>query len=170
VPITEPERVLCICCAWNSPASLAMPKSTSLIVSGGSGWTKMFSGLRSRWTIPFECAASSASASERVSRAAETGASAPRRAIVAASVSPVSSSMTMYGRPVLSISQSKICTMPGCAMADVARASRKNRSSRSGRSTSSRASTLRAACRFRWRCSARYTCPMAPAPRSLMIR
>ena len=72
-----------------------MPKSTILIVSGGSGSTKMFSGLRSRWTIPLACAAASASAIPRTIRATVTGGSIPRREIVAATVSPARYSITM---------------------------------------------------------------------------
>ena len=44
-----------------SAASFAMPKSSSF--AAPRVVMKMFSGLMSRWTIPFACAASSASAS-----------------------------------------------------------------------------------------------------------
>ena len=44
-----------------SPAqALARPKSSTLTLPSGASFT--FAGLRSRWTMPFSCAASSASA------------------------------------------------------------------------------------------------------------
>ena len=76
-----------------------MPKSTTFTVSGGSGWMKMFSGLRSRWTMPLACAADSASAIGKSSCTART---ADKRFSVASSDAkfwPFSSSITMNGSP-----------------------------------------------------------------------
>ena len=61
VPMTRPVRVLCDEVP-PSPVSLAMPKSSSLtkLRSAPRPTRKMFSGLRSRWTIPLACDAASA--------------------------------------------------------------------------------------------------------------
>ena len=80
-------------CAGTSPATaLARPKSRILTVS--SGVIRMFAGLRSRWTIPRSCAASSASAICRAIGCASLQARGPR-ATRAARSSPSTSSMTM---------------------------------------------------------------------------
>jgi hypothetical protein len=61
----------------------------------------MFAGLRSRWMMPFWCAASSASAISRaIARASSTG-SGPL-AMRAASVSPSTSSRTRKRWPLIS--------------------------------------------------------------------
>ena len=58
-----------------------------------SGVILMLAGFRSRWTIPFSCAASSASAIWHATGSASDTASGPH-AIRSASVGPSTSSMT----------------------------------------------------------------------------
>ena len=77
VPITMPVCVRCP--SSTSPISLAMPKSSSLAYeSPCCGCTiQMLSGLRSRWTIPWRCAASSAWQICRRRRRASSGWNGP---------------------------------------------------------------------------------------------
>src|SRR5262249_51346431 len=73
-----------------SPASaLARPKSRTLTFPAGV--TLTLAGFKSRWTIPFSCAASSASAICRAISSASAGSSGPA-ASRSASVSPSTSS------------------------------------------------------------------------------
>jgi hypothetical protein len=64
--------------------------------SGPHGVRKMLAGLMSRWTMPFECAASSASARASEMSTAAGRSNAPR-ASRCCSVSPSSSSIARYG-------------------------------------------------------------------------
>ena len=81
-----------------SSTSLAMPKSRILAVKGTSRRRevarKMFSGLRSRWTMPWPCACSRAWPTCESTSATSPSGRGPRRAEASASSSPRSSSMT----------------------------------------------------------------------------
>jgi len=87
----------------DSATSLAMPKSstfTSVRASAPARFVfarKMFSGLRSRWTMPAACAAATAWHTCSSTSRASPGASAPARSMRVNRSSPSSSSMTMYG-------------------------------------------------------------------------
>ena len=70
--------------------ALARPKSSTLTLPSGVSFT--FAGLRSRWTMPFSCAASSASAIWRAIATASSTAIGPRLSRCARS-SPSTSSI-----------------------------------------------------------------------------
>ena len=113
VPKAEPSTVIV-------PAlpscSRAMPKSSSL--STPSCVTKTFSGLMSRWTIPFWCAAWTTSSSRSASaRTSAGGRLPPRRSARASRLSPSSSSITRKADPSSATSSSRTCTAPGCPTA-----------------------------------------------------
>ena len=104
VPITTPACVAAAVsvgeCVWSgddaSPVSaLARPKSSTLTLPSGVTFT--LAGFRSRCTIPFSCAASSASAIWRAIASASSIGSGPA-AIFSASVSPSTSSSTSASR------------------------------------------------------------------------
>ena len=88
--------------------------------------TKMFSGFRSRCTIPRACAAASPSRDLRRRSRARAAAAAVRARASPRSVSPSSSSVTMYGVPSC-VPKSWIVTMFGWLSAAAARASRSKR-------------------------------------------
>jgi hypothetical protein len=107
VPITEPGSVFIgavgSAVASTSSAgggslrtSWAMPKSR--IFTRPSVVRKMFSGLRSRWMIPFACAAARPSAMPAPISAALRHAIGPALMRLR-SVSPSSSSVTLYAAP-----------------------------------------------------------------------
>ena len=81
------------------PVSLAIPKSRILarspLATSRSGTRKMFSGLRSRCTMPARCAAASDDATCRTIRSASSGASRPSRFKRESSASPSRNSITM---------------------------------------------------------------------------
>jgi hypothetical protein len=111
VPIGTPVRVL-----WPPvapPISLAMPKSSSLGISGdsSSATRNTFSGFRSRWTIPAAWAASSARAIPRKIGTASSAGMRPRWRTQSSSVTPVISSITKYCRPSGSEPKPKMSTM-----------------------------------------------------------
>ena len=86
-----------------SPVSLAMPKSRILARSPPATSTsrtrKMFSGLRSRWTMPRACADCSDDATCRRIRTASNGGSRPKRRSRPSRVSPSRYSITMNALP-----------------------------------------------------------------------
>ena len=87
VPRTVPAAV-----SWPTIADLAMPKSVSTSVPLGR--TSRFPGLTSRWTMPFSCAACSASAAWATSAMVRPGVSRPTRLRVRDSASPSTYSIT----------------------------------------------------------------------------
>ena len=139
--------------------SLARPKSR--IFTRPSRVTKMFSGFRSRWTIPFSCAAASPRAicartrwpcaPERRRPRAPRAASAPRGA-------PNDVGRALVGADVVDGG------MFGWLRAAAARASCSKRRSRSASAENDAGSTLMATSRLSRVSRARYTSPMPPAP------
>jgi hypothetical protein len=119
---------------------LTRPKSR--ILASPPLVTKTFSGLMSRWMMPFECAASSASLTWiAISRSASHSIGRPPACCL--SVPPSSSSMTMNGSPSwLPISYT--VQIPGWFSAEAARASRRRRSSPCGSGATSSERNLRA--------------------------
>ena len=93
--------------SWRSPPA-AMPKSVSN--TRPSSASRMLEGLTSRWTISFTWQAVSANSTFLPMCATWTGGSGPYRATACASVFPMTSSMTIHGRPSSS-KTSKILTM-----------------------------------------------------------
>ncbi len=77
-------------------SALARPKSRTLTAPAGVRFT--LAGFRSRWTTPFSCAASSASAIWRATSSDSSTGSGPD-AIRSASVSPSTSSSTSARTP-----------------------------------------------------------------------
>ena len=146
--------------AGRARSILARPKSR--ILACPRGVTKMFAGLRSRWTIPFEWADSRASAIWVPRSRSEPSSNGPLR-IRSASVSPSRSSMAMKCCPSCS---SIACTvqMPGWLRAEAARASRWKRERESASWASSAGRNLSATCRPSLVSSASYTTPMPPLP------
>ena len=104
---------------------LARPKSRTF--AWPRAFRKMLAGLRSRWTMPFACADSSASASWMPVASTASTSSAPRWTR-AASVSPSSSSIAMKCWPSC-WPTSYTVQMPGWLSAEAAFASRWKRSS-----------------------------------------
>ena len=80
-----------------------MPKSMSLTSSrpGDGSCRKMFSGLRSRWTMPTMCAASRPVSAWRMMIAARPGSTRPYSWISSPNDLPLSISRTMYGPSTL---------------------------------------------------------------------
>jgi hypothetical protein len=105
VPTTAPAKVIgeaagddaCSTPGEAASDSLAKPKSSTLTPPSGRIFT--LAGLRSRWTMPFSCAAASAAAICAPSEMASLAFSGPRR-IRSARVSPSTYSATMYDRPL----------------------------------------------------------------------
>src|SRR5258707_255189 len=85
VPTKKPVRVSRS--SGGSSASRAMPKSSSF-TRRATGSYMMFSGFRSRWTMPAACAAASASASWRISATASAGARRPSQRAGSAEAAP----------------------------------------------------------------------------------
>ena len=185
-PSPPPERGARPPSTWS--VSLARPKSSSL--TPPSGRTLTLAGLRSRWTTPFSCAASSASAIWRaIASASSSGSpprsgSAPRRSLGAepdggrgtpeacprawwirsASVGPSTSSSTSACTPPLS-SRLWMAAMFGWLSEATTCASRWKRATRSGSLVNRSGRILSATSRCSLASRARYTSPMPPAPR-----
>ena len=149
-----------------------MPKSSTLMLPDRE--RRMFSGLRSRCTIPCSCAYTSARTTGSISSTARPGGTAPwcpdATAAAACSfnhsrrVCPSMYSSTMYGCPSCSPT-SWITTMFSWWQRAVVRASARNRSPSPGqRATSSLTATSRPRRRSRARC----TSPMPPRPSTRM--
>ncbi len=143
---------------WVSSAAAAIPKSSTLTSPSLVSMTLL--GFTSRWTMPSRWAASSASATAAVTRAASAGPSGPE-ASRAASVSPSSSSMTRNGAPP-SLPKSNTRATLGWASRAVARASRTNRRVARSSAASSSTSSLSATRRPSTVSSACHTSPMPP--------
>ena len=128
----------------------------------------MFIGFRSRWTMPFACAASSASAIW-IPRSRSCPISIGCPASRVERDSPSTSSITMNDCPSCC---SMACTvqMPGWFRAEAARASRSNRSSIGASCASADERNFTATFRRSRVSSASYTTPMPPAPSSRTIR
>ena len=92
VPSTEPGWVSC-----PTIAERAIPKSVSTSVPLGR--TSRLPGFTSRWTMPFSCAACSASAAWAISAIVRPGVSRPTRARVRESASPSMYSITRNAVP-----------------------------------------------------------------------
>ncbi len=95
--------------AASAAHALARPKSRTLTFP--SGVTLTFAGLRSRWTIPFSCASSSASATRPAIGTASSTGIGPRFSRSARS-SPGTSSSTRNGWPSAS-SRPWMAAIPG---------------------------------------------------------
>ncbi len=178
MPIVEPAVVSSLGCTavgaseWSPPPAgrarsiLASPKSR--IFAWPRALTKMLAGLRSRWTIPFACADSSASATWIPRSRSGPVSKGPFR-IRSASVSPSSSSMAMKCWPSC-WSISWTVQIPGWLRAEAARASRWKRSSDAASCAMSAGRNLSATCRPSFVSSASYTTPMPPLPSFDVIR
>ena len=151
--------------ALGAAAGRAMPKSR--IFSLPSCVMNRFSGLMSRWTSPFSCAAESPRAScTPYSSALRNGSARP--ASRRRNVSPSSSSETTYG-PDSSWPMSCTMRMFGSASAPAVRASCSRRRSSSASRTPD-ASTLTATSRSSSRSRAANTRPIPPWPSSFPRR
>ena len=118
VPMTTPARVAaavivgeCVASGEDRSAVIAFarPKSRTLTLPSGRSFT--LAGFRSRWTIPFSCAASSAAAIWRAMPSASSMGIGPP-AMRSASVSPSTSSSTSACAPPDS-SRPWMCAMFG---------------------------------------------------------
>ena len=111
-------------------STFEMPKSTILTKFGRSSLfrTKILSGLRSRWTMPFLCAAESPLSTWTMRCVASGMGRTGVFFSVSASDSPSSSSITINKRPSCVRPRSKTSMICGWPMALAARASRSKRS------------------------------------------
>ncbi len=140
----------------------AMPKSSTLRTRPVV--RKRFSGLTSRWTMPFSWAASSTSRRSLPSAStSRSGRCPPSRRARACSVSPSSSSITRNTAPSSPVSSSSTRTAPGWPMEFATYPSRRKRARVSGSAEASGCSTLTAT-RLPLRCTPRYTAAIPPAP------
>ena len=147
--------------------SLARPKSR--ILTRPSLVTKTFSGFRSRWTMPFSCAAARPWAIWIAYSIALRGENRPP-ASSERSVSPSSSSWTTYGAPSAGfVPRSWTAVMLGWLSRPAARASCSKRFRRSASLEKAGGRTLIATSRPRRGSLARYTSPIPPAPRGERI-
>ena len=149
-----------------SPAyALARPKSRTLTLPSGVILT--LAGLRSRWTMPFSWASSSASAICFATSRASSIAIGPRLRRTARS-SPSTSSSTRNG--LLSASSKPwMAAMLGWLREARTWASRLKRASRSGSPATLAGRTLIATSRLSFVSRARYTSPIPPAPSGARI-
>ncbi len=144
-----------------SCTSRASPKSMSFPPPCGS--TRMFPGLRSRWTIPRACAWASPRATSRRARTASRGSRSPAGGSLRASERPSMSSKAMKARPPTTPA-SRGRTIAGWSSAAPASASRARRTTSSGSATPG--SMIFRATRPRASSQARSTTPMPPRPSS----
>ncbi len=153
VPTMTPSRV-------TSGADVCAEVTSSPVISGEAGFARpksssftpdfvsmTLAGFRSRWTMPFRCAAARAAQISEPMRARASVGIGPR-ASRAASVSPSRSSVTAYETP-LSEPKSKIARMFGWDSDATARASRSKRASASGSAATRSGRTLMATSRPR---------------------
>ena len=151
--------------------ALARPKSSTFTSPSAESLT--FAGLRSRWTMPFSWAASSASAIRRAIAIASSTGSRPRRRRSARS-SPSTSSMAMRCTADPSaraaVSHSYRWAMLGWLSCARSFASRSKRARRVSSAAKAGGSTLRATSRSSRRSVARKTSPMPPRPIAAVIR
>ena len=150
--------------------ALARPKSSTFTFPSGVTFT--FAGLRSRWTMPFSCASSRASAICRAIATASSTGTGPRFSRSARS-SPSTSSMT--SRWALLPSGSVACSKPyRWAIVEwlseaSSFASRSKRERRSGSVAKAAGRSFSATCRPSRVSVARQTSPIPPAPMAAVI-
>jgi hypothetical protein len=165
VSTMEPGRI-----SWS--VTLARPKSSTLGKSLMPPWVlrKMFSGFRSRCTMPRLWASFRAPHTWiRIGSARSRGMGPPVRTTWLR-FRPSRYSMTMNREPSSSTPSSKTLTVFGCDRCPSALASRLKRETRSFRFTSFGCRILMATIRSMFGCIARYTAPMPPEPIFCKIR
>ncbi len=143
-----------------------MPKSTTLTASARLplSMSMTLSGLTSRWTMPFSCAAPSAFATWR--RIGMARAASMREAWRSTRPSdwPSRCSITKKTRPSASSPKSVTSQMYALPTFEAARASWRNHCNVSASRATSGRSSLSATFFSRSTCSDRYTLPMPPSP------
>ena len=167
VPNTEPARVNRGSAALPGiGATLAIPKSTIFTksVRPSRSTRKMFSGLRSRWTMPLSCAAPSAREIWAAILIARSGGNGAPWRIAAPSVWPSTNSITEYVMPSGVVPKSVTSTMFGWPIRDAAFASWTNLRIVAVSRITSRLSTLIASGRSITAWRAENTTPIPPSP------
>ncbi len=149
-----------------------MPKSSTFTVGRPDGRVarNRFAGLRSRWTMPSECASATASHASSTKPTLSVTGSGPRRSRVCARSCPSRYSMTMKGTPDGSVPTSSTRATCSLWMRTEARASRRKRCTISAWLVTSGRRNLSAT---RWSsCSwtAATTTPMPPWPSTRSTR